>query len=400
MKARELVAFAGGALRGHGLRTALTVLGVTIGVASVVLLTALGEGARLYVVGEFASLGSNLVIVVPGKTETAGAAPLVSTAPNDLTVADAEAIERDLRQVRRVAPLVVGTTHAEYGERGRDITVIGTTHAMRPIRQLGVRIGRYLPEGTTSAPVCVLGTKVQQELFGRRNPLGEMIRVGGSRYRVIGIIEPRGTSLGMNLDETVHIPVENALRMFDRTSLFRILSEVRHADLMESAKRDVIRLLTERHRQEDITVITQDAVLSTFGRILTALTMALAAIAAISLTVAGIGIMNVMLVSISERTREIGLLKALGVTRGQVLSIFLAEAIILSSIGGLIGLGVAYAGAGLVRAAAPSFPVQPPIWAVLLALVVSLGVGIAFGLLPARRAMDLDPVQALMRQRQ
>lgn len=399
MRRLDLVRFAGGGLAGHRLRTILTVLGVTIGVAAVVLLTSLGEGARGYVTGEFASLGSNLLIIVPGKTETKGAAPLVSTGSRDLTLDDAQALERRVGDLRRVAPVSVGTARAEFGERARDITVIGTTRPLLEVRQLTLRSGRYIPEGTTDAPICILGATVASELFGARNPLGELVRVGGVRMRVVGLMAPRGTSIGMDLDEVVHVPVETAMRMFDQSSLFRILAEVRTPDQMDSAAELCLRVLAERHGTEDVTAITQDAVLSTFNRVLGALTIALGAIAAISLTVAGIGIMNVMLVAVSERTREIGLLKALGVTQRQVLAVFLVEAAVISILGGLCGLLIALGGVEVLRTRFPAVPIHPPTWAILAAVLVSVGVGLVFGMMPARRAMRLDPIDALTRHR-
>lgn len=399
MRRRDLFVFAGGGLRGHRLRTLLTVLGVTIGVGAVVILTSLGEGARGYVVGEFTSLGSNLVILIPGKTETTGAAPMVSTGTRDLTLADVHELERRLSRVRRIAPLCVGTARAEYGERGRDITVLGTTRTMLEVRQLRLRVGRYIPEDTTDGPICVLGAAVARELFDHRNALGAVVRVGGMRLRVIGVMAPRGTSVGMDLDEVVHVPVETAMSLFDQSSLFRVLLEVRRPEEIEATREAALALLAERHGDEDVTAITQDAVLDTFDRILGALTVALGAIAAISLGVAGIGIMNVMLVAVSERTREIGLLKALGATERQVLALFLVEAAVISGIGGACGLGLGVGGARLLRSLVPEFPVQPPPWAVVTAVVVSATVGLIFGLIPARRAMRLDPVDALMRSR-
>jgi putative ABC transport system permease protein len=372
---------------------------VAIGVASVILLTSLGEGARLYVTGEFTSLGSNLLIVIPGKTETVGAAPFVSTAPNDLTVDDSEALQQQIPQIRRTAPIAFGMAEAQVGERGREITVLGTTNAMLEIRGMKMGAGRFLPEGVRDAPVCVLGAKVGSELFGNENPLGKIVRIGESRFRVVGVLAPRGTSIGLDLDEIVNVPVDSALRIFNRTSLFRIIAEVgTHMDI-ERARDRAVALLTERHGEEDITVLTQDAVLETFQRILNILTAALAGIAAISLTVAGIGIMNVMLVSVSERTREIGLLKAIGGTQRQIMSVFLIEAAIISSGGGLLGLAVGIGVGQIAEQVFPAFPVQPPVWAVVAALGVSASVGILFGGVPARNASRLDPVEALMRQR-
>ena len=396
----DLLRFSAGGMRGHRLRTALSLLGVAIGVASVILLTSLGEGARLFVTGEFASLGSSLLIILPGKTETQGAAPFVNTAPHDLTVADTEAMRREVSSIRRVAPLSVGTAPVSYGERSRDVLIAGTTSDLLGLRQLRVGIGRFLPEGTNDAPVCVLGTVVQQELFGRANPLGSIVRIGEYRFRVIGVVAPRGESVGMNMDEIVYVPVETGMRIFNRPSLVRVLAEVRaHAEI-ERARQEVIELLQRRHDgDEDVTVLTQDAVLTTFNRILAMLTAALAGIAAISLGVAGIGIMNVMLVSVSERTPEIGLLKAIGVTNRQVTAVFLTEAALISGAGGVLGLTFGLVAGQVMRRLWPDFPVQPPLWAVVAALAVSAAVGLAFGSLPARRAARLDPVEALMRRR-
>src|SRR5512135_1905985 len=226
MRLFDLLRYASGGVRGHRLRTALSLLGVAVGVGSVILLTSLGEGARLYITGEFASLGSNLLIFVPGKTETAGLAPLVSTAPHDLTLEDTRALSLRVPALRRVAPLVVGTAPVRSGERSREVTVVGTTREMLEIRHLKMSTGRFLPADQPDAAVCVIGARVQRELFPDENPLGQLVRIGEWRFRVIGVIAPRGTSIGMDLDEVVEIPVDTALRLFNRTSLFRILAEV------------------------------------------------------------------------------------------------------------------------------------------------------------------------------
>jgi putative ABC transport system permease protein len=400
MIARDLLRFAAGGMRGHRLRTVLSLIGVAIGVASVILLTSLGEGARLYVTGEFASLGSNLLIVLPGRTETLGASPMISSAPHDLTVADGEALVREVRAVRRMAPISIGTASVASGDRSRDAVVVGTTNDMLRIRHLRMGIGRYLPPGVTDAPVCVLGAKIQSELFGGANPLGETVRIGEYRFRVIGVLAARGTSIGMNMDEAVYVPVEAGMRMFNRTSLFRLMAEVRDHAAIDGAAAEVRRTLAARHDGvEDFTVLTQDAVLSTFNRILRMLTAALAGIAAVSLAVAGIGIMNVMLVSISERTPEVGLLKAIGVTDRQVTAVFLLEAALISVTGGLLGLAFGLGAGRLLRHLWSDFPVQPPVWAVVAALAVSVSIGLVFGSLPARRAARLDPVAALHSRR-
>jgi len=392
----DLLRFSARGLSGHGLRTALSLLGVTIGVAAVVLLTAVGEGARRYVVDQFSGLGTNILIVVPGRTETSGAVGMGGV-PNDLTLEDARAVQRLVPSARRVAPLSMGTEQVAYGERRRQVAILGTTHEYRDVRQVEVQLGQFLPDEEMSrgSAVVVLGHKLARELFSGQQPLGAVVRVGGFRMRVIGVLAVQGVKMGMDFDDLALVPVSTGMRMFNRGSLFRILIQARsHADI-ESVKTAVTDVLIERHDEEDITVITQDSVLSTFTAILDALTLAVGAIAAISLTVAGIGIMNVMLVSVSERTREVGLLKAVGVGRRQILSLFLTEAALISSMGGVAGLTIGWLGVRLLVGLFPVFPASSPAWAVVAALVVSIGVGVTFGLLPARRASQLDPVLAL-----
>ena len=401
MRGGDLLAFAAGALRGHRLRTSLSLLGVAIGVAAVLLLTSLGEGARRYVTGEFALLGSNLVIVLPGKAETTGVVPVSGGVPNDLTLEDVEALRRRVSALSAVAPLSVGGLTARFGERNRDLTVAGVTAEWREIRRLSLREGTFIPPGDPArAPrVCVIGAKVAAELFPGRSPLGEWLRLGQEKFRVTGVLAPRGVSLGLDLDEVALVPIAHHLRMFDRRSVFRVLCEARSARDVDGARRAIRAVLADRHGgEEDVTVLTQDAVMKTFGRIFGILTAALAGIAAVSLTVAGVGIMNVMLVSVSERTREVGLLKALGASRGQVLRAFLVEAALLSTAGGVLGLLVGWGGTALMRGLFPGFPVEAPAWAVAAALAVSVSVGLVFGVLPARRAARLDPIVALARR--
>jgi putative ABC transport system permease protein len=392
----DLMKFAGGGIRGHGLRTGLSLLGVTIGVCAVVLLTALGEGARQYVVNQFASLGTNLLIVLPGRTETSGTFG-IGGVPNDLTLEDAQAIARLVPQARRVAPVTAGTEELAYGEKRRQLAVLGTTYAMKEARELKVARGEFLPDDEMfrGAPVVVLGHKAAREVFGPTDPLGEMVRVGDWRFRVIGVMAKQGVKLGVDFDDVAIIPVQTGLKMLNRSSLFRIIIQVQaHSDL-EIAKERVLDLLIERHEEEDVTILTQDAVVSTFSSILDTLTLVVAAIAAISLSVAGIGIMNVMLVSVSERTREVGLLKAIGASRPQILAAFLMEAAFISASGGLLGLGVGWVLVRLLVGVFPALPASPPGWAVGAALGLSLTVGVVFGFLPARRATRLDPVTAL-----
>jgi putative ABC transport system permease protein len=396
MTTADLFGFALRALSGHRLRTLLSLLGMAIGVAAVITLTALGEGARRYVVDQFANIGSNLLIVVPGKTETTGI-PGVGAAANDLTLEDSRAIERGVPEAEKMAPFVIGTESVAHGGRRRQVAVVGSTRELLEVRKLALARGEFLPaeELRRGRPVVVLGVKVARELFPGEEPVGQVVRIGGWRMRVIGILAPKGVQLGADMDETAVVPVATGMRMFDRRSLFRIMIQVREGADLEAAKAKVVRLLAERHGEEDVTVLTQDSVVATFSQILGALTLALGAIAAISLSVAGIGIMNVMLVSVSERTREVGLLRALGVRRGQVLAVFLTESALLSAAGGLLGLAAGWGAVRILIRVFPALPASPPVWAVVAAIVLSLGVGLFFGWLPARRAARLDPVAAL-----
>jgi putative ABC transport system permease protein len=394
----------GFALRGLGgarLRAGLTLLAMAIGVAAVVLLTALGEGARRYVTGRFASLGTHLLIVLPGRSETTGGhPPLLGETPRDLTLEDALALLRDPR-VRRVAPIALGSVPVSRGARERELTVIGSTADFFPVRHIALAQGRALPGGDprVAAPVCVIGAKVQRELFGFDPPLGKWLRLGAWRCRVTGVMASEGRSIGLDLEELVVIPVALAQAVFDTPSLFRVLVEARSRADVEPVADGIRRRVAERHEgEEDVTIITQDAVVATFDRILRALTAAVGGIAAVSLAVAGILIMNVMLVSVSRRTAEVGLLKALGAPARLIERLFLLEAALVASLGGLAGLAAGLLGTALLRRLYPDLDFLPPLWAVAAALAVAVAAGLLFGVLPARRAARLDPVQALARR--
>lgn len=395
MSLQDLLAFALGALRGHRLRTALTVLGIAVGIGAVVALTALGEGSRRYVVQEFAALGSNLLIVLPGKVETSGAAPYGGVL-RDLTLDDFQAVAR-VAGVKKAAPLASGAETVRFGNLSRSVPVLGTTAEFAPVRRLHVAQGSFLPARDPHAGgfEIVLGFKVAKELFGSGSPLGKTVRVGPYRFKVVGVLAPRGRGLGFDFDELVFIPVRTAMRIFNRTSLFRILVECHDHREMNTVRKRVEEELYRRHRAEDVTVVSQEALVEAFSSILRALTWALSGIAAVSLLVAGIGIMNVMLVAVTERRREIGLLKAVGVTNRQVLMVFLAEALILAMVGGALGLGLGSASVWVFVGFYPSFPATTPPWAFATALAVALGVGALFGLWPASRAARVDPVLAL-----
>ncbi len=400
MRDGDALAFALRNLQRHGLRSALIILAMAVGVMAIVSLTALGEGARRFVVGEFASLGSKILIIVPGKNDTTGGAPpMTGEVSRDLTLRDAQALLRD-PLIQRVAPVILGASNFSHGNREREVTVVGTSKPFAGIRSLQMARGSFIPamDLDRTAPVVVIGKRVVEELFGNGSVVGELVRIGDRRFRVIGVIGSGGQSLGLNMDELVVIPVASAQNLFNRLSMFRILAQVRSQDQMEQARQRIITILRQRHEgEEDVTVISQDAVLSTFDKLFTALTAALGGIAAISILVAGILIMNVTLVAVAQRTGEIGLMKALGATAANVRNLILIEAVLLSLAGAGSGLIGGYA---LVRASImvyPDFPLAVPTWAPGSALAVALTAGIVFALMPARKAARLDPVQALTR---
>jgi len=401
MKLIDVLFFASGSLRGSRSRTLLMILAMSIGVAAVVVLTGLGEGARRYVINQFSSLGTNLLIVFPGRTETAGIGPgmLVGQIPRELTLDDAQALLRS-RAIGRIAPLTVGASQISRDALNREVAVLGSTADLLEVRHMSIGQGQFLPAGDvySSESVCVLGAKLKRELFGQQNAIGAWVRLGDRRFRVIGVLAIQGESMGFNTDEIVIVPVASAHMLFNTSGLFRILVEAKSRDAIKHAKQDAEQILAERHGGErDVTVITQDAVLATFDRILRALTLAVAGIAAISLAVAGILIMNVMLIAVSQRVREIGLLKALGAPAAQIRNLFFAEAILLSGIGSVAGLILGEIGTRVISQIYPALPVSAPWWAVLAALGTALGTGILFSVWPARRAARLDPVMALAR---
>jgi putative ABC transport system permease protein len=402
MGLRDTLGFATRAATGYPVRTGLMMLAMAIGVAAVVLLTALGDGARRYVVDQFNALGSSLIIVLPGRTETGGvgAGSFATNASRDLTTGDAAALRR-ASNVTRTAPLLLGNSEVAYGGKLRETMIVGTSAEFLDIRNLEMAQGRFLPveDLDRATAVAVIGAQMRQQLFGASPALGRMIRVADRRYRVIGVLAASGSGLGMTADELVIIPVGAAQALFNTSALFRVFVEARNRDAVPGARNEVLEILKARHGgEEDVTLITQDAVLGTFDRILAALTLAVGGIAAISLAVAGILVMNVMLVAVTQRTAEIGLLKALGATAPNIRHVFLAEAALLSIAGALCGLALGHAGAWGLRQAFPDLPAYPPDWAMIAGLGTAITTGLLFGVMPARRAAAMDPVDALSKR--
>ena len=400
MRFYDLIFLAFSTLVRYPLRTLMLLIATSIGVMAVILLTAVGEGARDYITGEFRDMGTNLLIVIPGKNETSGGGSpvdLAGVAPRDLTVEDAISL-RQIEAIKNIAPIVIGETPAQFNGLERSVPIIGTTPSFLAVRKWEMATGNFLPGVTLdrSPPVCVIGKEVESELFGKNKAIGQWLRVGDRRCRVTGIIGTEGRAVGIDAQKVVVMPVSLATALFNRPSLFRIAIEARNTWEMEQIKKDIIRIIKKRHQgKEDITVIRQDSVMKSFDNIFNVLTMALGSIASISLFVAGILIMNVMLVAVSQRQAEIGLLKAIGAKNKQINQLFITEAIILSGSGALLGLVLGHTVTQILKVAFPTFNFLPPLWASFVSLLVALISGVVFGLLPARRAAKLDPVIAL-----
>ena len=402
MNLRDTFSFSASTLRSQRIRSLLIIAAMALGVGAVVVLTALGEGARRYVLNQFASIGTNILIVLPGRTETTGFMPgnLTGETPRDLTLDDAKALLM-LPTVRRLAPLNVGTSEITAGGVLKEAVILGSTQEFLAVRHMSLSTGRFIetPQWDNAPPQIVLGTALVKDLFPGRNPLGQWVRLGDRRFRVVGTLSPQGEAMGFNTDETAIIPVNQAQSLLNTSSLFRILVEAKSRPAIEPAKKAIKDTLKQRHEgEEDVTIITQDAILATFDKIFRALTLAVGGIAAISLAVAGILVMNVMLVAVAQRTSEIGLLKALGAQAADIRRLFFTEAALLSLFGAAAGLVLGYGGSAILRVLYPALPAYPPLWAVAAGVATALITGILFALLPANRAARLDPVFALGRK--
>lgn len=400
MSAVEYFRIALESLSQNKVRASLTMLGVIIGVMSVMLLVALGEAAQAFVQKEFADMGSNILIVTPGKQETTGMMPVVAGSYRDLTYADAKEIDRRAMGVRGVSPLVMGAGAVRYGDRRRDTMILAVTPDFETVRNLYVQVGRFVSENDVDRnnKVVILGTRVKEELFGDANPLNERIWINRTKHLVIGILESKGVTLGLDMDDLVLIPLTSGQQMFHggEDKLFQIVISAISPEDVDVAAEAIRELLIARHDyQEDFTITDQTSMLSTFDKIFTALRVMLVGIASISLLVGGIGIMNIMLVSVRERTREVGIRKAVGARRWDIGMQFLVESTTLSSLGGCIGIALGFAGTFVIRAAYPDFPVYCSAWSTLTAFLFSLIVGVYFGVYPAVKASKVDPVEAL-----
>jgi putative ABC transport system permease protein len=396
MQLNDLMRLCSGAIAAYRMRSALAGLGIAVGVAAVVLLTSVGEGVHRFVLAEFTQFGTHLIAVVPGKTTTFGISGAIISNVRPLSIADAEALGR-IENVVATVPVVQGNAQVEADRKVRRTTILGVGSDVPSVWSMKVTAGRFLPaeESGVLRAYVVLGSKVRRELFGDANPLGRRIRVGGDRYRVIGVMEAKGQLLGFDLDDAVYVPAAKALEMFNRESLMEVDLLYKAGASVGRVAADAKRMLIARHGREDFTIITQEQMLDVLGSVLNILTIAVGALGGISLFVGGVGILTIMTIAVAERTAEIGLLRALGAERGQILRLFLGEAAVLSGIGGLAGLALGFGLGQLLGLLVPALPIHTSWPYVLSAEILAVSIGLVAGVLPARRAALLEPLEAL-----
>ncbi len=394
----ELVRVALEATAANGARSLLTTLGVVIGVASVVVLVSLGDGVRSFLGEQFAGLGADLIVVQPGHTETSGFGPPLENVQRPLTIADSKVLAQRVPSVVGFSADLVGGGTVSYLNRSRDVMVAGVGERFWEVRGMRVEIGHPFSADDEAARrrYAILGHTVVHELFADENPLGKTIQISGAPFLVVGVTAPKGRMLGFDLDDLAFVPVTATEDLFNRDFVTEILAKARSHEDVGTAVAQITDVLERRHAgHQDFTVHTQQDLMGTFNRIADTMASVVLAIASISLVVGGIGIMNIMLVSVNERTREIGVRRAVGARRSDILAQFLIESVVVSLIGGIIGLLLGTAVVLVAGLVLPSLPARLSLWIVLLAFGFSAAVGVLSGVLPARRAASLDPVDAL-----
>jgi len=380
----------------YRMRSFLTGLGIAIGIAAVILLTSIGEGLHQFVLAEFSEFGTNLITVQPGKTQTQGSSVGVLGSVRPLSLDDADAL-RHLPYVENVNPGLMGNSDLRANGKTRRATVFGEGHDFAKAFTMKVQSGSFWPDADDgqARALVVLGTKVRQELFGGQNPLGSYLRIAGQRYRVIGVMEPKGQILGLDMDDAVFIPAARAMELFNRPGLMEINVSYRAGADVAAVTRVITDRLKERHGNEDFTLISQEQSLEVLSSVLDVITFAVGALGGISLLVGAVGILTIMTMAVTERTAEIGLLRALGAQERQVLTLFLGEAMLLSALGGLGGLVMGVGIAQGLHLLFPAMPVHTPWLFAVLAELSATSIGLAAGVMPARHAARLDPVEAL-----
>ena len=394
--ARDLLGLAVEALRAHRMRYGLSGLAIAVGIAAVVLLSSIGDGLRRYVQDQFSMFGTNIVGVHPGKVSTGGIPGSMGGSARKLTLDDARVLRRLPGVVDGVAA-AYGSALVEHGSLSRRVLVFGVTGQTPRVWSMRVTSGAFLPdlEWDRASPVAVLGPTLKRELFGSASPLGAIVRIGTARYRVVGVMESKGTYLGFDMDDLVYIPVMNAMRLFNRSELGEVnLLAATSADVDSVVERSR-RVMIERHGVEDVTIISQKDAMRMVNDVMGVITTTVTAIAAISLLVGAIGILTILWIVVRERVQEIGLVKSLGATRTQILAWYLLEAGLTATAGGAAGLVLGVGGAAILSAVLPGFTVRTSPGIMVAALTTSLAVGLLAGVAPALRAARLDPVEAL-----
>lgn len=399
MPLREIIRLSFEALFAHRFRTMLTMLGITVGVSSIVLLVSIGSGAKNYVLQEFEGLGTNIIIIQPGRTDKKSSfGPPIGVSQRKMTLWDVAALEKRALSIEAVTGLVFGTVTAKVDEFTNDVSVFGSNDNFNKILNIPLAQGAFFTreEDDYGRRVVVLGANIAINLFGNDSPLGRSVKLNQSEFRVIGVTKPTGDKLGFNLDDFVFIPTRTALRLFNEEKLFGIRAKSRSRASIDDAVAEITEILKERRDgEEDFTVVTQVAMMESMATILNMLTYVLGGIAGISMLVAGIGIMNIMLVSVTERTAEIGIRRAVGARRRDVMWQFLAEAVALATLGGISGLAISLLITHGGYAFFPNFDLRAPLWILGPAFGTSLLIGGIFGILPARRAARVEPLEAL-----
>jgi len=393
MKFNELIVLALASLRANKLRSGLTTLGIIIGVFAVILLVSIGSGLQRYITDQISGLGSNLIFVIPGRV--GGARTPGGQQTNKLTINDAKIMEQKLKSIADVGPIIQKSTTVKYESKTSKATsILGTTANYPSIVKTEIEKGSYftLAQDRTGAKVVLIGPTTKSNLFGNTNPIGRKISIAGSRYTVIGVLKKRGSVFGIDQDNTAVIPIAAAQRQFGVSNVNTIYLSAKKPSLVQTTKKQAEAILLRKLTEDDFTVQDQAQTLSTITNITNVLTIALGGIATISLVVGGIGVMNIMLVSVTERTKEIGLRKALGARRQDILYQFLLEAVFLSLLGGVVGI-VLGLGASFIMAQFFISEVTP--WSIFLAFGFSVAVGVVFGIAPALRASKLSPIEAL-----
>jgi putative ABC transport system permease protein len=393
------------ALRVNKMRALLTMLGIIIGIAAVIAMVAIGAGASKLISDQIASIGSNLLLVIPGST-TSGGLRTGSGGTPSLTYDDAKAIKAECPSVAVVAPTVRGSAQVVFGNQNWSTIVMGTTPEMLTVRDWPLVSGRNISQADVDGATknCLIGQTVAENLFGSTDPVGKIIRIKKIPFTVIGMLEHKGQSpQGQDQDDVIYIPLRTAQRKVFGSqfpnSVGAMMIQAQDADVLKKAEEEVTTLLDQRHRigpakERDFTVRNLSEILAVSEQSSKVMSLLLGAVASISLIVGGIGIMNIMLVSVTERTREIGIRMAIGAKQRDILLQFLTEAVLLTTCGGIIGMGLGVAGA-MVVSKLMEWPTLISSQAIIIAFAFSAGVGVFFGFYPARKAASLNPIDAL-----